>query len=343
MPMSELVDHLAELTGFRDRDLLDTTLAGAIREAVQPQEVAIYRCVGEVGDERWMTRARLCAGDAAASVDPAWIEPDQLPRVIDHPERLECLIGALPTEIAGTPHISIFPVTSDREVVGVIELRTECPLEIAQYRMINGLLRIYQNFLAVLDYGERDTLTGLLNRKTFDDSFLKVTAQAASAASMPDPRRGPIARTKHWLGVIDIDHFKAVNDGYGHLIGDEVLLLLARLMRSTFRTYDRLYRFGGEEFVVLLRCATDADATVALERFRANVEGYRFPQVGQITVSVGFTDVRTGDTPSAAFERADKAVYYAKRNGRNQVASHGELLRSGQLLEEQKVGDVELF
>jgi diguanylate cyclase (GGDEF)-like protein len=145
------------------------------------------------------------------------------------------------------------------------------------------------------------------------------------------------------MGVIDIDHFKRVNDTYGHLIGDEVLLLLARLMRASFRFDDRLYRFGGEEFVVLMRCTDAPSAALAFERLRSNVERHLFPQVGRITVSIGFTELKRGDTPSGAFERADKAVYFAKGQGRNQVRHHAELVASGHLEDDTKVGDVELF
>ena len=123
-----------------------------------------------------------------------------------------------------------------------------------------------------------------------------------------------------------------------------MLLLLSRLMGRSFRIHDRLYRFGGEEFLVLMRCHSEDDAVQAFERFRSNTELFQFPQVGTVTVSVGFTAVRPGDTPSGAFERADKAVYHAKANGRNQVCSHADLLSSGLLEEDDaKVGDVELF
>lgn len=345
--MSELVDHLAELTGFRDRDLLDVTLVGTLRDLLQPRAVAMYRCVGEVGEERWLTRARLRAGESVASADPAWADIDGLPRVTDHPERLDCLVSAAAVVVPGDPHVSIFPVTSDREVVGVLEVQTAAPLDAQQQRVVCSILRIVQNFQSLLDYSERDTLTGLLNRKTFDESFLKATAQVAAApaaaAALLDARRASPSTARHWLGVIDIDHFKRVNDGFGHLIGDEVLLLLARLMRSSFRHHDRLYRFGGEEFVVLMRCADEAGALAAFERLRANTERYAFPQVGRITVSVGVTEVRPVDTPTAAFERADKAVYHAKQHGRNRVESHAALVAAGALAESAKVGDVELF
>ena len=156
-----------------------------------------------------------------------------------------------------------------------------------------------------------------------------------------DRRHAPGSR--YWLGVVDIDHFKTVNDRFGHLIGDEVLLLLSRIMRGCFRHSDQLYRFGGEEFVVLLLCHDETDASAAFERFRHVVQDYPFPQAGTITVSVGFTAIEAGDTPAAAFERADRAVYHAKHCGRNQVGSHAELMRRGLIEDDRRVSDVELF
>jgi diguanylate cyclase (GGDEF)-like protein len=342
--MSKVVDHLAELTGFRDRDVLDTTLAGALRDLLEPERVAIHRCVGEEGSRRWLTRARLAADEAAATADPLWVEFDSLPRLADFPARVAAIDSHEPVTVAGSPHVTIFPLFTDRDVAGVVEIESIKPLDHEQQRLVVSILRIYRNFQSLLDYSERDTLTGLLNRKTFDEAFYKLSGQVSEDSNVPAGERrhkgGPLV---HFIGVLDIDHFKSVNDTYGHLIGDEVLLLLSRLMRSCFRYHDRLYRFGGEEFVVMMRCASDADAGRAFERLRTSVAGYQFPQVGRITVSVGYTELKPGDTPSSAFERADKAVYWAKTHGRNQVSSHADLVRRGELADDSKVGDVELF
>jgi diguanylate cyclase (GGDEF)-like protein len=344
--MSKVVDHLAELTGFRDRDVLDTTLAGALRDLLEPLRVAIHRCVGEdANGRRWLTRARLTADEAAATADPLWVEFDSLPRLTDFPARLAAIDSHEMVAVPGEPHVSVFPLFTDRDVAGVVEVETAQPLDAEQQRLVASILRIYRNFQSLLDYSERDTLTGLLNRKTFDEAFYKLSSQAieGAAAAGGDDRRTRGSGQQHFIGVLDIDHFKLVNDTYGHLIGDEVLLLLSRLMRSCFRYHDRLYRFGGEEFVVMMRCGDDADAGVAFERLRSSVESYIFPQVGRITVSVGYTALKAGDTPSSAFERADKAVYWAKTHGRNQVCSHADLVRRGELGDDNKVGDVELF
>jgi diguanylate cyclase (GGDEF)-like protein len=341
--MSELVEHLAELTGFRDRDVLDVTLAGAFRDLLRPRSVAIYRVVGDGANQRWLTRARLAEGDAVATADPVWADLDQLPPLDAHPARCEALGGQTVVTTDGRSGLSVFPLATDREVVGVLELITDGELHAEAQRLVCSILRIYRNFQGLLDYSERDTLTGLLNRKTFDESFLKISSAIPSSTASHDARRiaGPGAR--YWLGMIDIDHFKTVNDTYGHLIGDEVLLLLSRLMRSSFRFHDRLYRFGGEEFVVLMRCDNEIDAQRAFERLRLNTSAYAFPQVGHITVSVGFSELKPADSPSSAIERADRAVYYAKSHGRNQVQSHADLVARGELELSEKTGDVELF
>ncbi len=345
--MSQVVEHLAELTGFRDRDVLDVTLVGALKDLLRPQAVAIYRCVGEPGQQRWLTRARLQPGDITATADPLWAELSTLPELDAHPLRLACLQSQLTQNATAALTTTCFALATDQAVVGVLELQTELPLSTEEVRTVGSILRVYRNFQGLLDYSERDSLTGLLNRKTFDESFLRVATQAAppesDAQAEPEDGRRQGHGARYWLGVIDIDHFKRVNDNYGHLIGDEVLLLLSRLMRTSFRFYDHLYRFGGEEFVALMRCDSATDAATAFERLRTNVECYVFPQVGSITVSVGLTALRPGDAPTAAFERADKALYHAKQNGRNQVADHTDLVARGLLAEASRDSDVELF
>lgn len=342
--MSQVVDHLADLTGFRDRDVMDVTLVSALRDLLEPLSVAIYRCTGEAGQERWLTRARLGADDAVATADPLWAELDTLPLAADHPARLDCMHSrsVMQNQVDGQ-WVTLFPIASDREVVGVLEIASGERLKTKDQRMVSSVLRIYHNFLGLLDYSERDTLTGLLNRKTFDESFIKVLGELPVRTPETDDGRRHAGSSHYFIGIVDIDHFKRVNDNFGHLIGDEVLLLLSRLMRSSFRFHDLLYRFGGEEFVVLMRCEDDVDAAHAFERMRHNTEHYAFPQVGCITVSVGFTQVRIGDSPASAFERADNALYHAKNNGRNQVRNHADLMAAGQLTELAPVSDVELF
>src|SRR5439155_26126127 len=98
--MPPLADRLAERTGFRDRDVLDVTLVGALRDLLSPQSVAIHRCVGEPGNERCLTRARLGADDVAATSDPAWLELESLPPLATQPVRRESLRLREPVVVA---------------------------------------------------------------------------------------------------------------------------------------------------------------------------------------------------------------------------------------------------
>ncbi len=287
--MTVLVDRLAELTGLRDRDVLDVTLVTSLRELLQTSTAAIYRCIGDADNRRWLTRARLDGHEATAQADSAWVALESLPRLDAHPTRHRCFVEQAMLEDHGDDHAAFHPLSTDRETVGVLELRRSTPLSAEEQRVVHGATGVYRNFLSLLDYSERDTLTGLLNRKTFDEAFMKTLAGRPKArAGQADGDVG-VGGRGYWIGVIDIDHFKRVNDRYGHLIGDEVLLLLARLMRASFRLHDRLYRFGGEEFVVLLHCGGETDPGIAFNRFRLNVEAYAFPQVGRITASVGMS------------------------------------------------------
>lgn len=343
------MSHLVALTAQRDRELLDVSLAQGLQDLLGSSSVGVYRIIGRDDEaRRWLCCCLARKGQVAIS-DPPWIDLHELPLESDHPMRAQALASRLAehgqTQAEPSEHVMIMPLLVDVGSPGVVEVRSVEPLSQACLRMMQTLLKVFDNFLSLLESSQRDALTSLLNRQTFDATLLNASMPSVggSLAKVGDERRHH-DRSGYWLGVVDIDHFKRVNDDFGHLIGDEVLVLVARIMRQTFRYNDRLYRFGGEEFVVLLRGGSEEDAHAAFERFRTNIAGYAFPQVRSVTVSVGFTAVRHQDTPNVAFARADQAVYQAKHHGRNQVFSHEALVRGGVLkLTEGNVGDVELF
>lgn len=346
--MSDFLGCVISLTGCRDRTLLAATAAEALMEMLDARSVCVHRCVGS--PVRLLRLAAVRRGEAALGALPEWTPIEALPVAAEHAPRARALdsgrmVVCVNEEAGSEGACSLFPLTLGRQRIGLIEICSARPLAVDQQRFVTGLLKVYRNQLSLLDYGECDTLTGLLNRKTFDAEFTQcLHADSAAAevrpAGLPE-RRGRAAT--HWLAVIDIDHFKRVNDAHGHLIGDEVLLLVAQRLRQNFRQGDRLYRFGGEEFVVLLRAANRRAAGTAVERFRAAMAAQRFPQVGQVTVSIGYTELRPLDNASAAFERADRAVYRAKDAGRDRVICHEALVEAGDAGPACKVGDIELF
>jgi diguanylate cyclase (GGDEF)-like protein len=350
------ISHLADLTAQRDRELLDVTLAQGVLDLLSTSglnDVGVYRLLGATdADRHWLCAGLARRGQLVVS-DPPWLDLAQLPPAHAHPLRQAALQSRNLTQstdmdIQGQPTapcVTVLPLPVEVGYPGVLEISSDLPLGLPALRQLQALLKVFGNFQNLLESSQRDALTGLLNRQTFDTNFLKASMMPAAggALSVEGDRRGQ-AGPAHWLAVVDIDFFKRVNDGYGHLIGDEVLVLVARIMRQTFRHYDRLYRFGGEEFVIMLRGGTENDALSALERFRGNVERYPFPQVGQVTVSMGFTEVQRQDSPTEAFSRADQAVYQAKHHGRNRIFSYEALVLGGVIeTAERRDGGVELF
>ncbi len=334
--MKKLLHDLANLSGLRDRRELDFALVKMLVHSSQwrVSSTRLMRAVGPADDQRWLTLAHLDTLQPSPDQDQFWFDGSPLPKLSDFKNREAAIVTEAMVRFGGGPVTTIFPIDTQSSVCSLLEIESEHALSTDAESLIDSILRLYENLQGMLDYGEKDTLTELHNRKTFDRAFLRAAMeqQKQGDAEHPD-RRIPHEGAGYWLAVLDIDHFKRVNDNFGHLIGDEVLLLLARQMRTNFRLHDQLYRFGGEEFVVLMRCVDHLDALSALERFRQKIEEYAFPQVGNITVSIGFAALKSDDTPSGAFDRADRAVYFAKAHGRNQVCSYSALVRSGDLIE----------
>ncbi len=340
------------MTGQRDRDLLEVTVAEVLFGLLDVQRIALWKVIPHNQGARVRLMAGLESGQVVAMSDPA-VEPEMLPGIDHYDGFSACFESQLPLRlpVPGTAaRRHVYPVTSEREAVGLLEIESTTDLSDSQDLVVAGLLRIYRNHLSLLDYSEHDTLTGLLNRRTFDDIFVRRVSRQGMAiyadreVEFIGHRRVSLPGEAPWLLVVDIDYFKRINDRFGHLFGDEVLLLMARFMRSVFRSHDVLFRFGGEEFVVLLAPTDALGAEAAAERFRASVEHFPFPQVGRVTVSVGYTRVSPDDSPFDAFGRGDEALYYAKQHGRNRVVCHEALVTSGEVELKAKVdNEVELF
>jgi len=163
-----------------------------------------------------------------------------------------------------------------------------------------------------LEMAVTDALTGLHNRRYMAGQLQALVGRAGQGGD-------PVA-----VLVLDIDHFKAVNDGFGHDAGDEVLRELAVRLATNVRAIDLPCRMGGEEFVVVMPGASLEAAARVADRIRRDIETQPFPIMGggeglTITVSIGVAASLAGDTPDSLLKRADEALYEAKAHGRNQV------------------------
>lgn len=156
-----------------------------------------------------------------------------------------------------------------------------------------------------------DPMTGLHNRRWLEEMYTR---------EMNRSNRGNFKLTAF---MIDIDHFKQVNDTYGHLAGDRILIAVAQSLVRSLRPSDMPVRFGGEEFSVFLPGTTEENAKVIAERIRRNVENMSITlhdeSIIQVTVSIGFAERIENDTVASLIDRADKALYHAKENGRNRI------------------------
>jgi diguanylate cyclase (GGDEF)-like protein len=153
-----------------------------------------------------------------------------------------------------------------------------------------------------------DPLTGVLNRRGFAMLYEHQRSQMRRAGK-------PMT-----LMAIDLDHFKAVNDRYGHLVGDKVLIHVAQAIRHALRESDDVARFGGEEFIVLLPDADERNAAMVAERIRCVLSAGSHFQLPRCTISIGIGSHLSEDEPlDALLVRADAALYRAKQNGRDRV------------------------
>jgi len=343
-----LLDHLVTITAHRDHDLLDTSVMTALLNMVCVDEARVLELFHFRGDlfvrpRVWISDGKVCKiNDEQVTAEHAGES------IVRYPALIDCIAqrrSRLEETRDDGRHTMWLPIWQHDKVSTCIEISNNAPFTMQMLHVIEGILSVYRNYQSLLDYSERDSLTGLLNRKTFDEKFSRLVAVKPNDLPAPaseDERRHVTTEKSQWLAVVDIDHFKRVNDSFGHLYGDEVLILVANILRASFRAHDRVFRFGGEEFVILLRSATLENARMIFERFRTNVENYCFPQVGTVTVSVGFASI-SDETPVVILGHADQALYHAKENGRNRVCYYDELRDSGVIGGGKPADSVEFF
>ena len=195
-------------------------------------------------------------------------------------------------------------------------------LERLEY-LLGSLLYPLRNALMyrdALQTAHTDPLTGIGNRSALDQ-------QLGREISLARRHQQPMA-----LLVLDIDHFKEINDTHGHLVGDCVLRDVARIAADCIRASDMVFRYGGEEFVFLLSNTECSGARLLAERIRRTLAEHAFSYLGasgHITASIGVACLAADEDADSLFRRADSALYAAKEAGRNRVFFHGQAPDAG--------------
>jgi diguanylate cyclase len=180
------------------------------------------------------------------------------------------------------------------------------------------LVVLQDDIEAVRNESLTDPLTQLANRKCFENTMTTVLAEAEQGRPFS-------------LLLADIDHFKDFNDTYGHLVGDQVLRLVAASLKQSVKGRDLAARYGGEEFAIILKATGTADAVAVAEDIRRGVMSRQLVKrssgesLGRVTLSIGVATWREGDGAKDLIERADTCLYAAKRGGRNRVVAEDNL------------------
>ena len=318
-----LLESVIRITENRDRRILEKCLIDTLLELISANEIFLYE-VETTADGISLKPLAQTSITSLTAIDPHASTPRSLEQDPDvlQAVNLQIPVVTCDSNVASQQRI-IYPIRSNQGTTDILVVLTHNSSP-AHHELTSAFIHIYRNHLQLLHDNKHDTLTGLLNRKEFDAEIMELMA-----ACYGDSRRDSDMNFKACLAIMDIDHFKLVNDNYGHLYGDEVLLLFARLLEQTFRSDDLCFRFGGEEFIVVLKRVNIALAIHVLEKFRTTVERFAFPQVGRVTISIGVVEIVSQQLPTSIIEQADQALYYAKRNGRNRVWSYEKLVEIG--------------
>ncbi|MDX1300960.1 ABC transporter substrate binding protein [Photobacterium sp.] len=208
---------------------------------------------------------------------------------------ISVLVVNIQRRIAAQQKLRLF----NQKLESTVQLRTKALDE------SNKELKAASQILQSLAY--TDVLTGLPNRR------------AASSEVAAHIQRYNVDYQPLTVAILDIDLFKQINDNFGHQTGDEVLCAVSKTLKETLRPNDRVYRWGGEEFLIVLPGTNIEFSSAVCQRLRENISQIRVSNVSTITASIGVANFIKGDSFETVLHRADKALYTAKNNGRNQV------------------------
>lgn len=345
-----ILQSIINITEHRDVDSLEYGLIVTIAELLPLNAVSLYKLIGDAPEDGIEEIVYLSIGKNGEMLERC--KQDNAINLFNDNHFLnKCFLEKKEILYRNSQNDQmhmIIPLICDEKIMSAIEMSSREDLKKFK-ELINGIKRIYENYLYILNKSERDKLTGLLNRHSFDTKFSRLIQVQQNKKLLENKnridheRRQQIKDSSAWLAVIDIDHFKKINDKFGHICGDEVLLILSQKMKAFFRNSDLLFRFGGEEFVIILEPTSPEMAKQTLEQFCKKIADSNFPLIENITISGGYVKVTDLNYPVTFIEHADQALYFVKKNGRNCMHSYELLVEQGKLPNPIEKGEIELF
>lgn len=344
---SKILQSVIDITKQRDLDSLDSTLVATLAELLPVTGICILKYTKE-DNINYAEEVISLAIDENKDDPYFWSNYSKF--VISDEHLITCIntseITTYKHEKGFTRHL--FPISDDSQVIECLIIDSDKNLS-SHMELIKGFTRVYQNYMIVFNESERDKLTGLFNRRTFDKKLSKLFKEQQHQShydnklSSHRDRRLVNNTDSAWLIITDIDLFKRVNDSYGHIYGDEVILTISQIMKSCFRNSDLLFRIGGDEFVILLGPAPINIVRKLLNNFLKKVEEHAFSEIGTVTLSAGYAQITEKNYPPAVLENADKALYFSKEHGHNCAHNYEELVEQGDVVIANKSGTIDMF
>jgi diguanylate cyclase (GGDEF)-like protein len=347
--LSGILKKLGVMTAIRDTYMVEQSLLRTLGPLLGVLKTSFYRLDDSGGIVRALYHSRNVEHKDGVQRIVENIEEVSNDQAISESERnlFDCvrlLRKSCSKKFGDELHIC-YPIFGNGELVGYFLFQRDREVTPIESQTIQGILEVFTNyFFDLLDTSQRDQLTGLLNRYSLEVNLDRLWNLLSARLHEPLEKNTKRLNTPetYWLGIVDIDHFKEINDTYGHMIGDEVLIMVARLLQASLRQSDLLYRYGGEEFIAIIAANDLTSAALAFERARIKIEQFQFPQVGHITISGGFSSADPSVLPQEVINRADSSLYAAKDAGRNRIYHYETLVEEG-ILKEAPSGSIDLF
>ncbi|WP_325890923.1 GGDEF domain-containing protein [Grimontia sp. NTOU-MAR1] len=327
----DVLDSVVDITAQTESDTISESLITTVLQLTPANQVLVLDYNSEATPEFMV----VACSDIFLYED----ERDAIERVIKN-----CvLIGENIVEYSNDDNQALLAVPVRCGEKGEIEAVVFCKadeLKGDEVQLIEGLTKIYENYQKIISASERDGLTGLYNRKVLTskidlllDRFL---IQGDTILDCPS--------STHWVCLFDVDQLKVINDTLGHVYGDEILLLITAIMKQVFNEDDILFRYGGDEFVVIMHPQSREEMESTVRRFMQAVHERDYGQAKDVAISLGAAAISEDEANAiTVIGYADQALYKAKQNGRSQLAFYEDLIASGELQSFVPEDDVEMF
>jgi len=295
-----------------NRQELEVSIASAIYAMTRAQFVRVHTLLSVAGEKLTIVSSQVDAQGVYSTADTQgqdWTSSAEL--LADHPQMTSVFDNQAPVrkqEISTGLHHCYYPITLHGEVRGIVELKENHQPYQDEDALISSFISLYINYSHFLDTSTHDPLTGILKAEHLEPAVQKVLDEAELARQSDAQHSG----TGYCLAMVAIDHFKDINQLYGNLFGDELLRRVANELKLRFAADSQLFCLGADQFVLLMPSATSRRVEIDFSDFLVHMSGIEFPNIGQVALSVGLTQLFLPDSLAEISSRAKLALAHAQ-------------------------------